>query len=325
MIWHDRKEFILPFVLGFFEAYWLGIILKNTFAVDRPFVLYGFEVLIPEQGYSFPSLHTISAFSLLPLLWYKNKLMGYVWFGFALLIAFARVYLQVHFLSDVVMGAFIGYETVAMLLFLEERYGIFSRFNTLLMSTLEIRRQIFHTLFGILLVFLIKVYLVTVDTLVIILLCAIPLIYLIKKYKAPFFLYRILSFFERKKHLERFPARGIFFFLVGTFLVLLFFPERIAIAAIMILAFGDSITNIIGRYFGKWQIWYNPKKHWEGTLAGIFFSLIGASLFVPLWTAFLGSLTAMLIETLDIRIGPFDIDDNILIPLVAAVVMQAIG
>jgi dolichol kinase len=89
----------------------------------------------------------------------------------------------------------------------------------------------------------------------------------------------------------------------------------------MILSLGDSVTNIIGRYFGKWRIWYNPKKHWEGTLAGIFFGLIGASFFVPLGTALLGSFMAMLVETWNVTIGKLEIDDNILIPLVAALSM----
>jgi dolichol kinase/membrane-associated phospholipid phosphatase len=321
IVWHNRKEFILPFLLSFLVAYWLGIVLKDLFAVERPFVLYGFDVLIPEKGYSFPSLHVVAAFSLLPLLWYKNKIMGYLWFGFSLLIAIARVYLQVHFLSDVVAGAFIGYETASFFLSLEERYGIFSRLNKLLLHTLEIRRQLFHTLFGILLVVLIKTYLVTVDTMVLLVILALFLVWLLKKYTFPRWLYRALSFFEREKHLQRFPARGVFFFLVGALIALSFFPENIAVASIMILALGDSVTNIIGRYFGKWRIWYNPKKHWEGTLAGIFFGLIGASFFVPLGTALLGSFMAMLVETWNVTIGKLEIDDNILIPLVAALSM----
>lgn len=321
IVWHNKKEFILPFLLGFLVAYWIGMVVKNITMIDRPYLIYNLNVLIPEQGFSFPSLHTLTAFSLLPLVWWKNRRIAFFWFAFSLLIAFARVYLGVHSLSDVIMGAFIGYEVSSFFLSMEYKYAIFSQFNRLLFTTLEIRRQLFHTLFGCFIVFLVKIYLLTVDILFIMLCVIVVFIFLLKYHQFPRWMYKTLSFFEREKHLRRFPARGIFYFLVGVFLSLLLFPEHIALASIMILTFGDSVTNIVGRYFGKMKIPYSKKKHWEGTLFGIFFGLIGASFFVPLHKAFLGAMIAMFIETFDLRIGNFEIDDNMLIPLVAGYVM----
>ena len=104
-----------------------------------------------------------------------------------------------------------------------------------------------------------------------------------------------------------------------------FFPEHIALAAILILAFGDSVTNVIGRYFGKIPIWYNKKKNWEGIWAGIFFCTVGASFFVPLWIAFVAATAAMMVESLSLKVGDIELDDNVLIPIVAGVVMILLG
>ncbi len=322
IVWHNQKEFILPFLLSFCVAMWIGFIMKGLFTIDRPYVEFAIINYIPEQGYGFPSSHAIAAFSLVPLMWYKNRHMAVAWSLFSCLIAFSRLYLQVHFLSDVVVGAFIGYEVSSYFISLEQRFGLFSRFNRLLHSTLEIRRQLFHTAFGITLVFLYKTYLLTVDSLFILLLVSGLLVLTLKKYRSPRWLFQALSFFERDKHLERFPARGVFYFLLGAWLAITLFNDQIALAAILILAFGDSVANIIGRYFGKWTILYNPKKKWEGVFAGIFFSMIGASFFVPLWVAFVASAVAMLFESFDLKIGKWEVDDNLLIPVVGGVVMM---
>lgn len=321
IVWHNRREFIFPFLLSFSVANWIGVFLKDTLAVDRPFVFYHLPVLFPESGFSLPSQHTLAVFSLLPIVFSKNKKVGWIWLFFSLLVAFSRLYLQVHYLSDIILGAFIGYEVARFFLYFEEKYKVFSRFNQLILTNLEVRRQLLHTFFGCVLVFFIRSYLVTVEVLMLGIVVLLVLVLLLKYLQLPAFLYKGLSFFEREKHLTRFPARGVFYFLLGSLLLLLFFPDNIAAACIMIIAFGDSVTNIVGRYFGRRKIWYNPRKHWEGTIAGIFFATMGASLFVPLIPAFWASVAAMLIETVDIRFGAFELDDNITIPLVAGIVL----
>jgi undecaprenyl-diphosphatase len=44
------------------------------------------------------------------------------WLGFAILVAFSRVYFGVHYLSDVIAGAFIGYLIGYLAMNLEEKY-----------------------------------------------------------------------------------------------------------------------------------------------------------------------------------------------------------
>ena len=66
-------------------------------------------ILVPRPGgWSFPSGHTASAFSAAtPLLYTKNKLAPYA-IALCILIAFTRLYLYVHFPTDVLAGAVFG-------------------------------------------------------------------------------------------------------------------------------------------------------------------------------------------------------------------------
>ncbi len=61
-------------------------------------------------GYTFPSGHTTSAFSIFCLLALltKNKWLGFICIVFAALIGYSRIYLCQHFFEDVFTGALIG-------------------------------------------------------------------------------------------------------------------------------------------------------------------------------------------------------------------------
>ncbi len=67
------------------------------------------SILVPRPGgWSFPSGHTASAFSAAtPLLYTKNKLAPYA-IALCVFIAFTRLYLYVHFPTDVLAGAVFG-------------------------------------------------------------------------------------------------------------------------------------------------------------------------------------------------------------------------
>lgn len=58
--------------------------------------------------YSFPSGHTTSAFAALGVLWFMNSNLKYIFLIIALLISFSRLYLQVHYPSDVLAGMLLG-------------------------------------------------------------------------------------------------------------------------------------------------------------------------------------------------------------------------
>lgn len=92
-------------------TYTLGdLVLKPMFARPRPYMdSPGRMLLINAPGsYSFPSGHAASSFSAATILWRMNRKFGLFCFILAALIALSRVFLFVHYPSDVLTGAVLG-------------------------------------------------------------------------------------------------------------------------------------------------------------------------------------------------------------------------
>lgn len=87
----------------------LGI-LKPAFARLRPFMLdSGIDLILhAPTDFSFPSGHTASSFSAAVTLLLYNRKYGVLSLIAAALIAFSRLYLMVHFPSDVIAGIALG-------------------------------------------------------------------------------------------------------------------------------------------------------------------------------------------------------------------------
>ena len=92
----------------------LGI-LKPAFARLRPFMLdSGIDLILhAPTDFSFPSGHTASSFSAAVTLLLYNRKYGVLALIVAALIAFSRLYLMVHFPSDVIAGIALGILTGA--------------------------------------------------------------------------------------------------------------------------------------------------------------------------------------------------------------------
>lgn len=89
-----------------------GGILKHLFARVRPCnVDTTVELLVKRpKGFSFPSGHSAAAFCVVGVL-YGAKIREVFWpaLVLAILIGFSRLYLYVHFPTDVLVGAFCGF------------------------------------------------------------------------------------------------------------------------------------------------------------------------------------------------------------------------
>lgn len=87
-------------------------ILKNIFARTRPYDAYkDIRCLIePQPDYSFPSGHTASSFAaVVPILADRNtRRLGIVALVVAILMALSRIYVCVHYPSDVLAGVIVG-------------------------------------------------------------------------------------------------------------------------------------------------------------------------------------------------------------------------
>ncbi len=77
--------------------------------------------------YSFPSGHASSVFSAVPVINRNFKVFRYCWLALAVLISFSRVYLGVHYLSDVVAGSLLGYGITLFFMYLEDKTSFFKK------------------------------------------------------------------------------------------------------------------------------------------------------------------------------------------------------
>ena len=186
----------------------------------------------------------------------------------------------------------------------------------------EIGRQIIHLMVGIVTASL--YYFELIDSLMIFVIIIFGgfLSIMSKKIDIPIIAY-FLKNFEREEQKKRMPGKGMIFFFIGSLLVIKLFDKDIACAAIMVLALGDSIGHIVGSSLGRTKnfIYGKSKKLLEGTLVGAFFGFLGALIFVPIPEAFFGSLIAMIAEAFEFDMNKKEIDDNLLVPLVAGTIM----
>lgn len=111
IIKRHRKEgatVLFALLIGFIIT---NLLLKNIVARPRPYTMIeGLTILITEPSdYSFPSGHTCaSVAAALTMLGISDRKIGVPACILAVLIGFSRLYIGVHFPSDVLIGAAIG-------------------------------------------------------------------------------------------------------------------------------------------------------------------------------------------------------------------------
>lgn len=122
---NNKKAFLLSiFSLGI--SLILVEVIRMIYYQPRPFLELNFIPLIPPiQEASFPSEHTISAFTLAwSYLIYRSKL-GRTLLVFASLIGFSRIYVGVHYPLDILGGVLIS---LFVVLFLHHFHKLLKRY-----------------------------------------------------------------------------------------------------------------------------------------------------------------------------------------------------
>lgn len=192
------------------------------------------------------------------------------------------------------------------------------------MKRLEIRRQVFHILLGIITVGLIYFNILTPIIIFWVLVAGVVCSILCKRFNIPIISW-LLRRYERKEYRNSFPGKGAIFFAAGVLLTLQLFRRDIALASIMILALGDSVSHIVGKNFGSTNVNGNGKKKLEGTIAGVAAGFAGALLFVNPLYALVGSIGGLFVESLEFDLNKRAVDDNIIVPVVAGTLMVLVG
>ena len=95
------------------DALLCNVILKPLIARPRPFDFYDVflrsDILIAlPNDFSFPSGHTAAAFAFSTAIFCENKKCGAAAYAFSVLMGYSRLYLTVHYPSDVFVGAVLG-------------------------------------------------------------------------------------------------------------------------------------------------------------------------------------------------------------------------
>lgn len=111
LIRKEYRKYSLMIVLAIATAYLVGELMLKPF-VGRPRPCQVNEMvpmLVPVPGsYSFPSGHSASSFAAAMVLLFDNKKFGVAGLVLAVLIAFSRMYLYVHYPTDVAAGILLG-------------------------------------------------------------------------------------------------------------------------------------------------------------------------------------------------------------------------
>ena len=105
---------------------------------------------------------------------------------------------------------------------------------------------------------------------------------------------------------------------LGALLCLMLYPEPAASVGIFALAFGDGLSSVVGKLFGRIRLPFTGGKTLEGSLAAfaaIFWSVwwVGHKPVLAAWVALVGTLLEVL---------PLEDLDNLVIPLGTALVFS---
>lgn len=121
-----RLEGLMMLLALSLTAFLINLVIKPMFTRKRPYeILKSVRTMIaPPFGSSFPSGHAASSFAAASMLWFFNMPFRHLALVLALLIAVSRVYLMVHFPSDVLVGVVSGIVISYLTYLLALRMGI---------------------------------------------------------------------------------------------------------------------------------------------------------------------------------------------------------
>lgn len=106
----EKIKWIFRIVFSFLITSGIAFLIKEIVDRARPYLALNLpKPPLDALGSSFPSAHAAVVFAMLPFFEKEYPKAKYLWIIFALLICFIRIYFPIHYLSDILFGALIGY------------------------------------------------------------------------------------------------------------------------------------------------------------------------------------------------------------------------
>jgi len=125
LYYYKGRDQTILFLALLVSAWALALTLKPVFEVPRPEEV---RFVTCTTGYSMPSGHSLMSFALATFLHPRaGKYKLLVW-AFAITVSLSRIFIGVHYPSDVIVGAFIGCLVGFFWLYVEKmliKYGLF--------------------------------------------------------------------------------------------------------------------------------------------------------------------------------------------------------
>lgn len=135
-LWQEKKrEWIIPLWLSLAITSLITLLLKIIILRPRPFealtlpLIQGVHYASSIWDTSFPSMHTATLFALVPILDQEFPKLKWFWITLASLIALSRLYIGMHYISDILAGCLIGLSIGYGVIYLEKKYKIFKKWK----------------------------------------------------------------------------------------------------------------------------------------------------------------------------------------------------
>ncbi|MDD5112249.1 MAG: hypothetical protein PHG85_06875 [Candidatus Altiarchaeota archaeon] len=191
--------------------------------------------------------------------------------------------------------------------------------------TLELRRQLFHLVLGSAIAAAVWMLKPVYGNLILLpLISAIALLLAIPKIAPDLTVSNhLLNHFERKSDMKEFPYKGAIYYGIGIIFPIILLRLELACVVILILSAGDSLSTIIGKFYGSHRI---GDKSVEGTLAFMAASLTASLIFL----SFIGRIdlaqiaAVMTLAGALIELQPV-LNDNVAIPALLAILANLAG
>ena len=103
-------DFLFAAIIAFLFELPAHLVIKNLVKRDRPCEVLANvnRRIIPSDQFSFPSGHTAAAFAMATLIGFHFPMLAPPVMAWALMVGLSRIYLGVHYPTDILAGALIG-------------------------------------------------------------------------------------------------------------------------------------------------------------------------------------------------------------------------